>query len=102
MASPAGPCEWCGGPQSWTIISGEMYVQCVGGCLGLGLEDTDSLPDASVHAWVGGSKAAVEPEGIRGVVPCEGGDARTSDAEESEPPVGWLSSMWEGGDDGSR
>ncbi len=38
MAAPAGPCEWCGGPQYWTIIADEMYTMCQEGCLPLPLE----------------------------------------------------------------
>ena len=30
-----GPCEWCGGPQQWTIHDGEMLERCVSGCLPL-------------------------------------------------------------------
>ena len=36
MNAPAGDCEWCGGPQNWTIIAGDFYVSCKGGCLPLG------------------------------------------------------------------
>ena len=48
MNSPAGPCEWCGGPQHWTIIGGEMYVSCDGGCSpipGLGLDPPPDSPE---------------------------------------------------------
>jgi len=38
VSAPAGPCEWCGGPQWWTIIRGEMYVACQAGCLPLPLD----------------------------------------------------------------
>ncbi len=38
MAAPAGPCEWCGGPQWWTVVRGEMWVCCKLGCLPLPLE----------------------------------------------------------------
>jgi len=48
MSAPAGPCEWCGGPQSWTIIAGEMYVRCQGGCSSLFPEERiDVLPPDS-------------------------------------------------------
>ncbi len=39
MSAPAGPCEWCGGQQSWTIISGDMFVRCSRGCMSLDLEE---------------------------------------------------------------
>ena len=43
MAAPAGPCEWCGGPQFWTVVRGEVWVSCKGGCSSLpGL--VDELP----------------------------------------------------------
>jgi len=45
MTAPAGPCEWCGGPQWWTIIRDEMYVKCKGGCLPLPFEGEVPLPD---------------------------------------------------------
>jgi len=35
MAAPAGLCEWCGGPQRWTLIRGDIYVVCLLGCLPL-------------------------------------------------------------------
>jgi len=35
MTAPAGPCEWCGGPQWWTVASGVMYVKCQAGCVSL-------------------------------------------------------------------
>ena len=38
MSAPAGPCEWCGGPQWWTIVRDEMYVKCQAGCLPLPFE----------------------------------------------------------------
>jgi len=63
MHSPAGPCEWCGGPQHWTIIAGEMYVSCDGGCSpipGLGLDpppDSPELVDPNeVSLWIGTSE----------------------------------------------
>ena len=45
MAAPAGPCEWCGGPQEWTFILGDLYVRCVDGCLPLDLEGLVPPPD---------------------------------------------------------
>ena len=45
MTAPAGPCEWCGGPQYWTFIQGEMYVKCQGGCLGL-FADVEGPPSS--------------------------------------------------------
>jgi len=44
MTAPAGPCEWCGGPQFWTIASGVMYVKCQGGCTSLFPEERFNFP----------------------------------------------------------
>ena len=44
MNAPAGPCEWCGGPQNWTIHAGEMYVRCQEGCLALFPEERIDIP----------------------------------------------------------
>ncbi len=102
MPGPAGPCEWCGGPQHWTIISGDVYVSCDGGCLPLDLEGVVP-PPGSVCALdeVGGSKAAMEPSGCQGVGPLERGESNTSDTEvESKVaavPPWFLDVMWEGG-----
>ncbi len=53
MTAPAGLCEWCGGPQQWTIHAGEMWVRCIGGCLGLFPEGEDqaqpSFDDLEEH-----------------------------------------------------
>ena len=46
MAAPAGLCEWCGGPQWWTVRAGEMYVCCKSGCLPLPLEG-EVLPSSA-------------------------------------------------------
>ncbi len=44
--SLAGPCEWCGGPQHWTIISGDVYVSCDLGCQPLPFGDLVPPPDS--------------------------------------------------------
>ncbi len=51
MPAPAGPCEWCGGPQWWTFIRGEMYVACKRGCAPLPLEGL--VPPEGVDPEVG-------------------------------------------------
>ena len=97
MTAPAGPCEWCGGPQNWTFIAGEMYVRCQLGCLpleGLGLTPPDSdgaeqmAPSFEMEPEVGGS-----------VVPLEGSDARMSVIQRYRlegPPQAFLDSLWKG------
>ncbi len=98
--SVAGPCEWCGGPQSWTIIRGDMYVSCDGGCQPLPLDGLVPPPDSpelegGPVMWV---KEPIEEEGV---VPCEGGDARTTVLKREypgEPPPEFLKTLWEGSD----
>jgi len=88
VTSPAGPCEWCGGPQNWTIIRGEMYVRCQTGCLPLSLEGLVPSPpfserseelERSFHEGSG------TLNGVGGV-PCEGGDADTGEEDDTELP----------------
>ena len=105
MGSPAGKCEWCGGPQNWTIVRGEMYVLCQAGCLGLFDEGPgDPLPDSE---WPRGMdyQGAMEHPSEGGVPPLEGGatdeSVCTSTEDISKPPAGWLSSLWHGGPDGA-
>ena len=77
MAVPAGPCEWCGGPQQWTIIASEMYVRCVAGCLGLfpeGPYDPPSDSEESLMSLEGAGEGTI----LRmGGVPLEGADDTT-------------------------
>ncbi len=66
MSAPAGPCEWCGGPQWWTVVRGEVWVSCKGGCSSLpGLED---LPRPDSDSVEGSTKelgyCAGEPGGV--------------------------------------
>ncbi len=75
MSSPAGPCEWCGGPQSWTIIRGDMYVSCDGGCLPLPFPDLVPPPD-SPELFEGPVMWVKELTEEGGVVPPEGHGAR--------------------------
>ena len=76
--SVAGRCEWCGGPAAWTVIRGEVYVSCDGGCMPLPLEGLVAPPDSPelVDPFARGD----ERELLRGqeVVPPEGSEARTS------------------------
>ncbi len=97
-ATLAGPCEWCGGPQAWTVIRGYVYVSCDLGCLpipGLGLDpppDSPELIEPDARVLMG-------TKGRGGVVPREGGDTNLSGelAEwPGEPPRAFLDLMWEG------
>jgi len=78
MASPAGPCEWCGGPQVWTIIRGDMYVSCDGGCLPLPFAELVPPPDSMDLRPISEVIRGMELPEEEGVVPLEGSDARTS------------------------
>jgi len=105
MASPAGPCEWCGGPQHWAIIRGDMYVSCKGGCIPLeGLGITPPLDAKELIRPEETPKVELsEGEGVR---PLEGGDARTTvkkreSLELAGPGREFLDTLWEGGCDGS-
>ncbi len=105
MAPPAGPCEWCGGPQNWAIIRGDMYVRCIGGCQGLWADQLVIPPhigESRVEYYEGGALDGTS-EMMEGVPP--GGDAAGTrldrpSSSETEPPVGWLSDLWEGAWDG--
>ena len=95
MDSPAGPCEWCGGQQSWTFIRGEMYVSCDEGCIPIPLEGLVPPLDSEVlHAAE--RLELMEPLEEGGVEPLEGGDAKTSAERIDVPPKGWLSTLWLG------
>jgi len=77
MAAPAGPCEWCGGPQWWTVVLGEMWVSCKRGCLPLPLEG--EVLDSSAGSTI--DRVDVDcPLGIQ-YLPREGGEA------EARPPL---------------
>ena len=78
MSAPAGPCEWCGGPQHWTIIAGEVYVSCDEGCLPLDLEGLVPPMSASELQGGGGLRPVSELLGSMGVVPLEGRETETS------------------------
>ncbi len=78
--SVAGPCEWCGGPQVWTTIRGDVYVSCLGGCQPLPLEGLVPPPDSKELEHP--NEHRMEPGRKWGVVPQEGGDASQSDAQE--------------------
>jgi len=80
--APAGPCEWCGGQQSWTIVRGEMWTRCKSGCLPLFDASVNCPSNSEGLVWVGDLvNAEVERIGVRGSTPCEGGDAKTSDID---------------------
>ena len=72
---PAGPCEWCGGSQWWTVARGVMYVKCMSGCLSLFPEELFDFPPPDgvvdghqLDEW--GPELSVE----EGVEPPEGAD----------------------------
>ena len=75
MAAPGGPCEWCGGPQLWTVIRGEMYVACRNGCLPLPMEGI--VPDSHRS---GEGYEGVDFHGGGGYLSHEGGAAEAEGA----------------------
>ncbi len=113
MGSPAGPCEWCGGPQVWTFIRGDMYVACESGCLPLSLEGLTPPPvsegDMGWPEWEPAPPPEPEEEleGGEGVEPPEGGDAEDKNASGRPlihigvPLEAVLLNLWEGGPDAS-
>ncbi len=77
MTAPAGPCEWCGGPQWWTFVRGVMYVRCQGGCQSLFPEERVGFSRPVGDDPLGLlSRVIVEPYRDGGVVPFVGGDAK--------------------------
>jgi len=86
VSAPAGKCEWCGGPQSWTIVHGEMFVACELGCLPLPFEGLEPPPDGEFRdSGLEGPSGTSEEEG--GTGPCEGGGAKVAGVvEEDELP----------------
>ncbi len=71
MAAPAGPCEWCGGPQWWTVVRGEMWVCCKLGCLPLPIEG--EVGPTTAGSTIEGERLAIR-EG-RPYLAQEGGEA---------------------------
>ena len=79
-----GKCEWCGGSQSWTVIGGEVYSSCDGGCSplpGLRLDPPHDSPELRRPERT--PKMELLENG--GVEPLEGGDARMNDVEDELP-----------------
>ena len=99
--SPGGRCEWCGGPQRWTIIAGEMYTACTMGCApipGLGF---DPPPDSELACDVGEGRWQMELSKGGGVLPPEGGDADETERSVlthiGVPLSAVLLNLWTGG-----
>ena len=78
MTAPAGPCEWCGGPQNWTIHAGDMYVRCQAGCQSMFPWERVDIPPVSEEGLLA-ALDLMEPEGGEEVLPLEGGAARVND-----------------------
>ena len=97
-----GACEWCGGSQVWTHHAGEVYVACEADCLSPQLDAFGRNPPLIALCEKPEETPKMEQATEEGVVPLESGAANGSDVGESEPPSGWLSSMWEGGNHGAR
>ena len=100
--SVAGPCEWCGGPQVWTVIRGEVYTSCDNGCLPLpmeGLVPPPACEDGAVR-MKDAMELSYQEEG-KGTP--EGRESNTSVTEvkgPEDPPQAFLDSLWEGSEHG--
>jgi len=100
MSAPAGPCEWCGGPQHWTIIRGDMYVSCDGGCIPLPLEGLVPPPGSEGREWPTEEKPYGTFKIGGGSKPCEGAGADDSMRKLKSLGVSLeatLHNLWEGG-----
>ncbi len=87
MTAPAGPCEWCGGPQQWTVALGKMFVRCEFGCLGIFEERvTITSEQRGVDRAHELALQGIGTPGKDGGVPCEGDAAKMSDSELDELP----------------
>ena len=84
--APAGPCEWCGGPQWWTIVSGEMYVKCQNGCVSLFPSEVYDFPPTSEDGGTGLEVSEKGTNGKGGVVTLEGDAAKETDNKLDELP----------------
>ncbi len=78
VSAPAGPCEWCGGPQHWTVIRGLVHVSCILGCRPLPLEYLEPPPDSERDV-----SGMTRPEGTL----LEGGGSRTYEGDEPDEPA---------------
>jgi len=88
MTAPAGPCEWCGGPQNWTIASGVMYVRCKAGCQSLFGEERVTIPPPSEipeHDFEGRGLAEGTSAGGMGL-PRKGSEANGSASDGCDLP----------------
>ena len=87
MAPPAGPCEWCGGPQIWTVHADEMYVKCKSGCVSLFPEERYNFPHPNSEESLMNLEGAGEGTILRmGGVPRKGGAASTGEKEDYDLP----------------
>ena len=87
MTAPAGPCEWCGGPQYWTVHAGEIYVKCKGGCVSLFPgERYNFTPPNSEESLVNLEGLGVGTILRMGGVPRKGGAASTGEKEGNDLP----------------
>ena len=87
MTAPAGPCEWCGGPQNWTVASGVMYVRCINGCQSLFTgERVDLLPSSERSLPYLEGRDEVGTFGGEEGVPRKGADAGTTISKDDDLP----------------
>ncbi len=98
-SSAGGPCEWCGGPQWWSIVRGEMWVACQAECRGDPQYDLLPQPTPSIAIGTEFDSEHWNPttgEGVEGTP--EGGAANGSVIQHIGVPLeAVLHNLWSGG-----
>ena len=92
-----GTCDRCGSPQVWTFHAGDVWVACPKLCLDDQVDMFGRNPP--LMALCSEAEGVAELSEREGVVPLEGGAARTSVAKNEGPgdlPPGFLRNLWEG------
>ncbi len=84
MPSHVGPCEWCGGPQVWTLIHGIVYESCCSGCLPLPFDSFVPPPDSESESTGADPSELFGGGGVEGAL--EGGETETSTTDVTELP----------------
>ena len=97
----AGSCVCCGGPQVWTLVADEVWVACSADCESDQADLFGRNPPLIALCEEAEQTPKVEHPEEGWVRPLESSAANPSGTLQHEPPAGWLSTIWEGGPDGS-
>ena len=93
-----GPCEWCGGPQHWTLFEEEVYASCDSGCLPIPGVDVGAPP--GIYEKPDALETEMEhPEESRVSTPESGAadrDIRSVLVHVGVPLEAVLRNLWEG------